>query len=615
MASRPSGIQVSRRLAHTGVTKRLGRIPQSFIDDLMARTDIVEVVGSRVALKKAGREYAACCPFHNEKTPSFTVSPGKQFYHCFGCGAHGTALGFLMEHDHLSFPEAVEELARVAGMEVPREAGSAPDRGREDLYHITEQAADIYAAGLAQVPAARDYVRSRGLDDEMIARFRLGFAPDAWDTIVRRLGGSEQAERNLLRAGLASERESGGLYDRFRGRLMFPIRDVRGRVIGFGGRVLGEGEPKYLNSPETPLFHKGRELYGLYEARQVLRDIPRLLVVEGYMDVIGLHQAGIPWAVATLGTATTGDHANRLFRVTPEIVFCFDGDAAGRRAAWRALENVLGGLTEGRQVRFLFLPEGEDPDSLVAKEGAERFAARVDDAEPLSRFLLRRLAEQVDMSSLDGRARLAELARPLVRRVPDGVFRSLLLQQLAAAVGMAEDKLARLLARDGTVAARPDGSRRRRPAGAPNPRASLVRQAITLVLQYPTAAAEITVPEGLATLDRPGLPLLAALLEEARARPNITAGGLLERWREKTDYPHLAKLAAAESLTGEEVAAHVLQDTLDRLAAEAPEQRADELLAHARVRELTPAEKAELRELLGNKSTSGNRSDSSGSQS
>ncbi len=322
------------------------------------------------------------------------------------------------------------------------------------------------------------------------------------------------------------------------------------------------------------------------------------------MDVIGLHQAGIPWAVATLGTATTGDHANRLFRLTPEIVFCFDGDAAGRRAAWRALENVPGGLTEGRQVRFLFLPEGEDPDSLVAREGAERFTARVDDAEPLSRFLLRRLAEQVDMSSLDGRARLAELARPLIRRVPEGVFRSLLVQQLAAAVGMAEDKLGRLLARDGAAAPQPEEPRRRA-AGSPNPRASLVRQAITLVLQYPSAAAGASVPEGLASIGRPGLPLLAALLEDARAHPNISTGGLLERWREKTDYPHLAKLAAAESLTGEEVAPRVLQDTLNRLAAEAPEQRADELLSQARVRELTAGEKAELRELLGRKATNG----------
>ncbi len=580
----------------------MGLIPQSFIDDLVARTDIVEVIGNRISLKKAGREYSACCPFHNEKTPSFTVSPTKQFFHCFGCGAHGTALGFLMDHDHLSFPEAVEELARLAGVEVPREAGSsAEDRGRSDLYAVMEQAAAIYESALAESAVATRYAEQRGLSEGVVRRFRLGYAPDAWDTLVRRLGGSEEAGRNLARAGLASERDSGGFYDRFRGRLMFPIRDVRGRVIAFGGRVLGEGEPKYLNSPETPLFHKGRELYGLYEARQQLRDIPRLLVVEGYMDVIGLNQAGIPWSVATLGTATTGDHSNRLFRVTPELVFAFDGDAAGRRAAWRALENVLPGLTEGRQVRFLFLPDGEDPDSLVRKEGAEAFCARVENAEPLSRFLLRRLAEQVDMSSLDGRARLAELARPLVRRVPEGVFRTLLIQQLAAAVGMHEDKLARLIGGDEKISVPQD------PAGQSrrtlNPRASLVRQAITLVLHYPAQVANVAIPRELSGLQRPGLPLLAALLEDARSHPDISTGGLLERWREKTDYPHLARLAAAESLTGEEVAARVLEDTLARLAAEAPAQRADELLAEARVRELTPAEKKELRELLGQTTT------------
>ncbi len=580
----------------------MGLIPQSFIDDLVARTDIVEVIGNRITLKKAGREYSACCPFHNEKTPSFTVSPTKQFFHCFGCGAHGTALGFLMDHDHLSFPEAIEELARIAGVDVPREAGSAgEDRGRNDLYAVMEQAAGIYESGLGQSAAARSYAEKRGLSPDVIQRFRLGYAPDAWDTLVRRLGGSDEAGRNLVKAGLASERDSGGYYDRFRGRLIFPIRDVRGRVIAFGGRVLGEGEPKYLNSPETPLFHKGRELYGLYEARQQLRDIPRLLVVEGYMDVIGLNQAGIPWSVATLGTATTTDHANRLFRVTPEIVFAFDGDSAGRRAAWRALENVLPGLTEGRQVRFLFLPDGEDPDSLVRKEGAEPFAARVENAEPLSRFLLRRLAEQVDMSSLDGRARLAELARPLVRRVPEGVFRSLLVQQLAAAVGMHEDKLARLIGNDGKISLGRDPERRG--TRTLNPRASLVRQAITLVLHYPAQMSGVGFPGDLENLQKPGLALLSALLEDAQSHPNITTGGLLERWREKTDYPHLARLATTESLTGEEVAARVLEDTLARLAAEAPAQRADELLAQARARVLTPAEKKELRELLGQKTT------------
>jgi len=324
-----------------------GRIPQSFIDELLARTDIVEVVGSRVQLKKGGREWKAPCPFHNEKTPSFWVSPDKQFYHCFGCGAHGTALGFLMEHDKLPFPDAVEELASRLGLEVPREDdGRGPrERPGEDLYSLLSQVTQFYRDALKDSKAARDYLKRRGLNSETCVQFAIGYAPDAWDSVLKRFGGAEERVRRLLDTGLIIERSGSreaGHYDRFRDRLMFPIRDIRGRTVGFGGRIIGEGEPKYLNSPETPLFHKGRELYGLYEARQALRQVDRLLLVEGYMDVVRLAQAGIHYAVATLGTATTPEHLNRLFRVTNEVVFCFDGDRAGRSAAWRALENALG---------------------------------------------------------------------------------------------------------------------------------------------------------------------------------------------------------------------------------------------------------------------------------
>jgi DNA primase len=383
----------------------------------MGRTDIVEVINARVPLKKAGREYKACCPFHGEKTPSFTVSPNKQFYHCFGCGAHGTALGFLMDFEHLSFPEAVEELASLAGLEVPREQSPEGER-RIDLYGLLDAVAGFYRDELKRHAPAVDYLKARGISGTTAATFGLGWAPEAWDAVLKRFGRDEETIRRLATAGLLIERDGGGHYDRFRGRVMFPIRDARGRVIAFGGRVLGKDEPKYLNSPETPLFHKGRELYGLYEARQALRHIDRLLVVEGYMDVVGLREAGIPWAVATLGTATTPEHLERLFRVTEEVVFCFDGDRAGRQAAWRALENTLPTLGEGRQVRFLFLPEGEDPDSLVRTEGAEAFTARLARALPLSDYLHDELAARVDMDSMDGRARLAELAKPLVAKVP-----------------------------------------------------------------------------------------------------------------------------------------------------------------------------------------------------
>ena len=426
-----------------------GRIPQAFIDELIARTDIVELIGGRVQLKKAGREWKACCPFHNEKTPSFWVSPDKQFYHCFGCGAHGTALGFLIEHDKLPFPDAVEDLASRLGLEVPRDDGGAPrTRPGEDLYGLLAQVAQYYRDCLRESPRAKQYLEGRGITAESCVKFAVGYAPDSWDAVLKRFGGSAAHDRALLEAGLVIERGGqgeSGHYDRFRDRIMFPIRDARGRPIAFGGRVIEAAEPKYLNSPETPLFHKGRELYGLYEARQALRKVERLMVVEGYVDVVRLAQSGIHYAVATLGTATTPEHLNRLFRVTSEVVFCFDGDRAGRTAAWRALENALEHARDGRQLRFLFLPEGHDPDTLVGAEGAEAFEARIAGAVPISEFLVDQLVARTDLSSVDGRARLAELARPLLARVPPGVYRELLLERLSAEVRMPAGRLAELL--------------------------------------------------------------------------------------------------------------------------------------------------------------------------
>ncbi|MGH8196667.1 MAG: DNA primase, partial [Steroidobacteraceae bacterium] len=427
-----------------------GRIPQSFIDELIARTDIVELIGGRVQLKKGGREWKACCPFHNEKTPSFWVSPDKQFYHCFGCGAHGTALGFLIEHDKLPFPDAVEELASRLGLEVPREDDGRAARARpgEGLYDLLAQVTQFYRDSLRESERAKKYLGDRGITAESCVKFAIGYAPDAWDGVLKRFGGNAERERALLEAGLVVERSGkgeSGFYDRFRDRVMFPIRDPRGRVIAFGGRVIDAGEPKYLNSPETPLFHKGRELYGLYEARQALRKVERLLVVEGYVDVVRLAQAEILYSVATLGTATTPEHLNRLFRFTSELVFCFDGDSAGRNAAWRALENALEHARDGRQLRFLFLPEGHDPDTLVGEEGTEAFEARIAGAQPISEFLVTQLAARTELGSVDGRARLAELARPLLARVPPGVYHELLMERLAQEVRMPAGRLADLL--------------------------------------------------------------------------------------------------------------------------------------------------------------------------
>jgi DNA primase len=585
-----------------------GRIPQAFIDDLIARTDIVELIGGRVQLKRAGREWKACCPFHNEKTPSFWVSPDKQFYHCFGCGAHGTALGFLMEHDKLPFPDAVEELASRLGLEVPREdGGAARPRPGEDLYGLLAQVTQFYRDCLRESARAKRYLEGRGITAESCVKFAVGYAPEAWDAVLKRFGGSAARERALLEAGLVVERSGkgeSGYYDRFRDRVMFPIRDARGRPIAFGARIIDQGEPKYLNSPETALFHKGRELYGLYEARQALRKVERLLVVEGYLDVVRLAQSGIPYAVATLGTATTPEHLNRLFRVTSELVFCFDGDAAGRAAAWRALENALEHARDGRQLRFLFLPEGHDPDTLVGEEGAAAFEARIANAQPISEFLVSQLVARTDLASVDGRARLAELARPLLARVPPGVYHELLLERLAGEVRMPAGRLADLFkarpARPGagTPAARPArGSRPARSAG----RQPLLTQAIMLVLHHPGAARTIAATPPWLAGDQKGFPVLRELLETARAEPKLTTAQLVERWRDRPEGGRIAELAGEESLVGDARAAgRELASLLERIGTElGPERRLNELIELAKERRLSGAEQKEFQGLLG----------------
>src|SRR5690349_13519853 len=409
-----------------------GRIPEKFIDDLLARVDVVNVIQERGPLKKAGRDWSARGPFHDERSPSFTVSPAKQFYHCFGCGVHGSAIGFLMNYDRLEFPDAVEELASRAGLKVPFEGGrEAPREDSSDLYNVLEAAATFFRKQLGANETASAYFSERGLDDATIAKFNLGYAPDQWDALKNALGTSAQRIALMEKAGLLTTGERGSKYDRFRHRVMFPILDRRGRTIAFGGRVLVKDDgPKYLNSPETPLFHKGRELFALWQVRQANTKIPRILVVEGYMDVIALHQYGLPQAVATLGTATTRDHAELLFRNSADVYFCFDGDRAGRQAAWRAVESVLPRLRDGRQAHFLFLPDGEDPDSLIRQEGTAGFEQRLAAATPLSEFFFAEMSKDVNTASLDGKARLAERARPLLTQIPDGAFRDLMLDEL-----------------------------------------------------------------------------------------------------------------------------------------------------------------------------------------
>ena len=583
-----------------------GRIPQTFIDELIARSDIVELIASRVPLKKAGREYKACCPFHDEKTPSFWVSPDKQFFHCFGCGAHGTALGFLMQYDTLSFTDAVEELAGRLGLDVPREGGSGqPQHQTEGLTELLGRVAGYYHEALGTDERARQYLAARGIEAATIERFQIGYAIESWNDVLRRFGATEASQAALLAGGLVIERDqpragSEPYYDRFRDRIMFPIRDPRGRVLGFGGRVIDKGEPKYLNSPETELFHKGRELYGLHEIRLARVALRRLVVVEGYMDVVRLHQAGVQYAVATLGTATTPEHLHRAFRLVSEIVFAFDGDRAGRAAAWRALQNVLPEIREGREIRFLFLPEGEDPDTLVGREGRAAFEERLATALPLSEYLIAHLREQVDLSHADGRARYAALARPLLEKLPAGVYRALLLERIGSEIGLSGERLGPLLQLAADNAPAPERARAAPQAGLAGARRSLITHAIQMLLHYPACAQRVDarLRAELEQVDVPGIPVLRELLAELAAAPGQSLAQLLERWRERGEYKRLAELAAAEVLvTDIEAAGRELTETLGRLIEQVRRQRLDDLIAKARDRTIDPRETLELQAL------------------
>ncbi len=568
-----------------------GHIPPEFTDRLLEHIDIVDVVGKRIPLKRAGKEYQALCPFHDEKTPSFTVSPGKQFYHCFGCGAHGSAIGFLMEYDRMEFVEAVQELAHLAGMEVPREAAAAPGEDLAPLFQTLEQVARYYTEQLRRHPEASRavaYLKGRGLSGEIAAEYGVGYAPPGWDGLTGSLGGTGAPLERLRTSGMLIDGERGTPYDRFRDRIMFPIRDRRGRIIGFGGRVLGDAKPKYLNSPETPLFHKGRELYGLYEARSALREIPRLLVVEGYMDVLALAQYGIRYAVATLGTATTAEHLDRLFRTTAQVVFCFDGDRAGRDAAWKALDTALVQLREGRELRFLFLPEGEDPDTLVRQEGREAFEERVRGALPLSRLLFDALREKADIASPDGRARFVEAASALISRVPSEALREELRKQLELEGG---GRVQLRGSRPGARRAPPPKRRLQRPL-------TPVRLAVALLLRYPELARVPGLPRSWHALEGEGIALLSDLLDLLQGEPNLNTGMVIERWRGTAQEPYLRKLLQLELPGDESRREQELRDALERLERQCCEQETERLLTKARSSPLDSSEKRRLQSLL-----------------
>ncbi len=530
-----------------------GRIPEDFIDSLLERIDIGEVVGARLDLKPAGRgEFKALCPFHNEKSPSFTVSTDKQFYHCFGCGAHGTAIGFVMEHDGLEFPAAIEELATMAGLEVPREAGAGPVRRHDRLYEVLSAAQSWFRRQLGASEPAREYLKRRGFDKATVDEFGIGYAPDSWQGLGDHLRGLGFSDSEMEQAGLISLKNSRAT-DRFRGRVMFPIHDRRGRVIAFGGRVIGQGEPKYMNSPETPVFHKGRELYRLYNVRR--GGLPeRILVVEGYMDAAALHQYDITDVVATLGTAVTADHLDALFKASPVVVFCFDGDRAGRQAAWKGLEAALSLMKDNRELRFLFLPDEEDPDSLVRSKGAKALQSLIDQASPLSTFFFDQMARRVDLSTIDGRARLVALAEPYLKKLPAGAFADLM-----------RSELRRLAGHTGQAAAHAPEPKQVRRQQFSDRSLTPVQYAVALIVQRPELTADPAVFLRDLDVEMKGLSFLSELIDFCRDCPHVTSAKLLERWRDRPEGPWLAHLMTREVCSDQEEMPGVLAQTMARI--------------------------------------------------
>ena len=595
-----------------------GRIPQSFIDELLARVDVIDVVDSRVKLKKTGKNYSACCPFHNENTPSFTVSPDKQFYYCFGCGASGTALKFVMEFDGLSFPDAVEKLADQVNLDVPREAASQREIQQEQqhqaLFRRMEASSRFFETQLReheQKDMAISYLKKRGLSGKAAKFFGIGYAPPGWDGLQQTLGQDKDAIKELVSCGMLIEKEDGRTYDRFRDRIMFPIRDARGRYIAFGGRVLGDEKPKYLNSPETPIFQKNRELYGLYEARKIRQKLTRFVIVEGYMDVVALAEFGIHYAVATLGTATSEHHLRRLFKIVPEVIFCFDGDDAGRTAAARAMETVLPVLSDGVQARFLFLPDGEDPDTLVRQEGKAGFEKRLNESLHLPEFLFEHLKQQVDFDTIDGKARLDKLAAPLIGRLPSGTLRNLMEKRLEDLIGTKSMALVNLRDESPEPPASPthdyyDDLPPEEPGfiahesngqdTTEDPLAPLVIRALTHLVRNPSIAQSVTIPETEPESDYERL--LLGVLNKLNAAPQQNSVGLLIQWIGSPWQAELQRLADSPDSDRIKPAPGDVSMVLARMAAREEDRRLESLETILRSGEkLTAEQRDELRTL------------------
>lgn len=598
-----------------------GRIPQSFINELLARVDLVEVIDRRVSLKKAGRNYSACCPFHNEKTPSFSVNPDKQFYYCFGCGASGNAITFLMEYEGQEFVAAIEDLAAQMAMEVPREAYSGSQNNQHrDLFPVMEKVANYYQQQLKNHPQAKkaiDYLKNRGLSGEIAKQYAIGFSPDGWNNLLQLDKDQEKLQKDLIETGMMIKKDDGRTYDRFRDRIMFPIRNRRGQILGFGGRVIDQGEPKYLNSPETSLFHKGRELYGLYEMRKQLRSIDHVIIVEGYMDVVALAQFGIANAVATLGTATTSEHLHTLFRLCPKVIFCFDGDKAGKAAALRALNHALPLVRETREVRLIFLPDNEDPDSLVRKIGADGFKEQVNQATTLFDYLFDYLKSQVDMNTFEGPARLVHLAKPYYQEIVDQILGARFLSRLSELSGLNQTQLSQVLVesdhtQNQSSYQNQSSTTQKSTNNHSSPeKTSLVpsdstaqkssnktsfRRAIALLLQFPESLPNADL-EWLNGIEEPGAKILFEITQLLNQQNDMTSAMLIENWRDKPEEPHLTKLMTLELYSNNDNAQEELCEIIKRLKKAYLLEQWDALIEKSKVAQLSTTEKATLKQL------------------
>lgn len=573
-----------------------GKIPRSFIDDLLARTDIVDLIDAKIGLKKAGKDYQACCPFHNEKSPSFTVSQDKQFYHCFGCGANGNAISFVMEYEKLEFVDAIEELASMLNLDVPREQGgsSVPERTaaqKRSDYDLMLHTARFYQHQLkhhSNSATVIDYVKGRGLSGETVKKFMIGYAPSEWDSLSSQLGRNKDQKEQLVELKLASEKTPGRQFDFFRDRLMFPIRDKRGRVVAFGGRVMqAEQGPKYLNSPETRIFHKGFELYGLYEAKQAHKKLDHVLIVEGYMDVVALAEQGIEYAVAALGTATTSEHMHTLFRATDKVICCYDGDRAGRDAAWRALENALPYLIDGKALTFVFLPDGEDPDSLVQQEGKERFEKRLIEGEDFTKVMFNKLSQEIDLTLDSGKAKLLSAALPLIEKIPSEFYQENILEQLGRLIGRTREQLNNRL-----KTPKQQHSIERKFKITP------MRQAIGILIQHPKLAKSVPYLPDLAQMNIAGIGLLIRLQQQALEKEGITTAQLLEHFRETSDYEPLIKLATWQHQIKEERLETVFQNTFKFIEDQCLNYRLETLLIKDKTQGLNSDERLECHLLM-----------------